>query len=189
MFPASNIFNVNSYAWVMSGSSTNKTIVVNEEYQTGYTYELSAKMGKGFDTEFAPDLTPEEMLSLGIFGGNYFIETPNEFPRLWFKNVTFSPGKARKDLNYFGVNASQPLSVWQQKGWTYPEDPKGWFLWYCRYFMGRRIPSEDTRQIKRWKNMKRHVKQIEKNCDRGNELCRPRQRQALLHWAYDSRRM
>ena len=48
---------------------------------------------------------------------------------------------------------------------------------------------EDARQIKRWKAIRRHIAQIEKHCERGDFFCRPRQRQALLHWAYDSRKI
>lgn len=165
-------------------------IVVNEEYQSGYSYELTENPGKNFDTEFKPELTPKEMLSLGIFGGNYFVETPSELPSSWFKGVVFSDGDyADKNLNYFKINASQPLQVWEKNGWIYPEDPKGWFLWYCRYYLGRRIPDEDQRQINRWKNIKRHIAQLKKACAPGDESCRPRQRQAILHWAYDSREM
>jgi hypothetical protein len=60
---------------------------------------------------------------------------------------------------------------------------------FVRYTMGRRLPEEDRRQIKRWKAMRRHIRQIERNCEPGHLTCRPRQRQALLHWAYDSRRI
>jgi hypothetical protein len=129
------------------------------------------------------------MLHAGIFGGNYFHEVPSEFPKEWFAGVELSDSGAKAELNSFKVNASQPLSVWKAKGWIYEEDPKGWFLWYCRYYMGRRIPDEDRRQIKRWKAMTRHISQIKNNCQPGDMTCRPRQRQALLHWAYDSRRM
>lgn len=165
-----------------------KTISVDEEYQSGYRYSLSEQSGKNFDPEFKPQLSPKEMLQLGIFGGNYFYERPKEFPADWFEGVELSdtPDKKR---NYFGVMASQPLSEWQKKGWIYFEDPKGWFLWYCRYYMGRRIAEEDARQIRRWKNMRRHVAQVEKFCRPGDHSCRRRQRQALLHWAYDSRKL
>ncbi|MDZ7786491.1 MAG: hypothetical protein U5L95_05240 [Candidatus Saccharibacteria bacterium] len=166
------------------------TIVVDEAYQSGYTYVLTEPEGKNFDPVFTPDLTPAQMLHLGVFGGDYFQEIPSEFPRSWFAGVELSKtGSADKSLNYFKVNASQPLNVWQKKGWIYFEDPKGWFLWYCRYYLGRRILKEDKRQIKRWKAIKRHVTQIQKNCQVGDESCRPRQRQAVLHWAYDSRKL
>ncbi len=167
-----------------------KKIVVNEAYQTGYSYELTEKKGENFDAEFIPELTPKEMLRLGIFGGDYFQEVPSEFPEDWFEEVEFSStGKADKKLNYFKINASQSLSEWEKKGWIYFEDPKGWFLWYCRYYLGRRITEEDARQIKRWKAIKRHISQIQNNCGEGDEMCRPRQRQAVLHWAYDSRKV
>ncbi len=165
-----------------------KQVIVDEQYQTGYTYPLTALPGKDFDPLFTPDLTPKQMLQLGIFAGNYFHEQPDEFPADWFEGVELSavPDKIR---NHFKVLASQPIKEWERKGWIYPEDPKGWFLWYCRYYMGRRIPEEDRRQIRRWKNMRRHASQVQKYCQPGDEHCRPRQRQALLHWAYDSRKM
>jgi len=79
--------------------------------------------------------------------------------------------------------------VWVTKGWIYKDDPRGWFQWYYRYYMGRRIPDEDKRQIKRWMMMKRHIKQIAYNCKSGDISYRPRQRQVLLHWAYDGRKI
>lgn len=142
-----------------------------------------------FDPRFKPHLSPKEMLELGVFGGMYFFDKPKEFPKSWFTKAKLSPDeKQRKELNFFGVNASQPLSVWQAKGWIHPQDPRGWFQWYCRYYLGRRT-DDDERQIKRWIAMRRHIMQIKNNCRPGDILCRPRQRQALLHWAYDSRKM
>ena len=140
--------------------------------------------------EFKPELSPQEMLKLGVFDGNYFDVIPEEFPKEWFKDALISKnGKPDPKLNFFQVSASQPLSVWQAKGWIKPVDPKGWFQWYCRYYQGRRIDDEDERQIKRWKAMKRHIAQIKKGCHPGDLTCRRKQRQALLHWAYDSRKM
>jgi len=165
-----------------------KTVHVNEAYQTGYSYTLTCKSGEDFNPDFEPQLTPKQMLQLGIFSGNYFNEVPQEFPADWFKGVTLvAPGHPDATLNYFKVHASQPLSVWQQKGWIYFEDPKGWFLWYCRYYMGRRIAQEDARQIKRWRAMRRHVAQLQNSGKPGDMTNRPRQRQALLHWGYDAR--
>lgn len=166
-----------------------RTIVVNDKMQKGYSYPLVEKEGKNFDPEFKPELTPKHMLELGVFGGKYMTDCKNEFPKDWFKNAKLCSEKHDSELNYFKINASQPLSVWEKKGWIYPEDPRGWFQWYCRYYMGRRIPEEDKRQIKRWKAIRRHISQIKKNCIKSDLSCRRKQRQALLHWAYDSRKI
>jgi hypothetical protein len=165
-----------------------KLVVVHDRMQHGYSYVRSAPAGKSFDPEFMPDLTPKEMLELGVFGGKYMTDCLGEFPASWFTHAKLSPKGRNPRLNFFGTDASQPLSEWRSKGWIHEDDPRGWFQWYCRYYMGRRIPDEDRRQIGRWKAMKRHIAQIKANCDPGNILCRPRQRQALLHWAYDSRK-
>ncbi len=157
--------------------------------QQDYRYYLTEPIGKNFDPEFKPELSPKQMLQLGVFGGKYMTDCQQEFPKEWFKTAKLSPEKRNAKLNCFGVNASQPLSVWRKKGWIYPEDPRGWFQWYCRYYMGRRIPTEDQRQIKRWKAIRRHITQIRKNCRAGDLSCRKRQRQAVLHWAYDARKI
>jgi hypothetical protein len=166
-----------------------RTVVVNDKMQRGYHYELVAPYARGFDPDFIPELTPGEMLRLGVFCGKYMTDTRREFPKSWFEGAKLAKRGRDCSLNYFGVDASQPLSVWHKKGWIHPDDPRGWFQWYCRYYMGRRMPKEDRRQIKRWKAMRRHVVQIKRNCDQGDLGCRPRQRQALLHWAYDSRKI
>jgi len=166
-----------------------RIITVNDRMQRGYRYELTEPAGRNFDPEFRPELTPAEMLRLGVFGGKYMTDCRDEFPANWFTRAKLSPAKRDPDLNFFGIDASQPLSVWKAKGWICEDDPRGWFQWYCRYYMGRRLPSEDERQIKRWRQMRRHVRQIEKHCEPGDVFCRKRQRQALLHWAYDSRRI
>lgn len=169
-----------------------KKVVVKDTMQKGYSYALSAPVGKKFDPEFKPDLTPKEMLALGVFGGIYMRDCSKEFPESWFAKAKFAPKGTWKhlpELNCFGKNASQPLSVWKKNGWIYKDDPRGWFQWYCRYYMGRRIPAEDARQIKRWKAISRHIAQLRKHCRKGDVFCRPRQRQAILHWAYDSRKM
>ena len=166
-----------------------RTVVVNDKMQKDYRYQLSAPAGRNFDPEFMPELTPRQILRLGVFCGKYMTDTRKEFPSGWFVGAKLARKHRDCSLNFFRVDASQPLSVWRKKGWLHPDDPRGWFQWYCRYYLGRRMPDEDRRQIKRWKAMRRHVKQIEKNCERGDIFCRPRQRQALLHWAYDSRKI
>ena len=165
------------------------TIKVSDTMQKNYSYELLEPEGKRFAKDFNPELSPKEMLELGVFGGKYMTDCKNEFPDDWYKKAKLSPIKKDPKINYFGVNASQPLSIWRKNGWIYEEDPRGWFQWYCRYYLGRRIMPEDERQIKRWKAMKRHVSQIKMNCDEHNLDCRKKQRQALLHWAYDSRKI
>ncbi len=165
-----------------------KKIIVNDLMQTGYEYTLSEPPGKIFSPEFKPELTPFQMLKLGVFGGKYMTDCRDEFPKSWFKNARLCRERHDPKLNFFKVNASQPLSYWRKKGWIYWEDPRGWFQWYCRYYMGRRCP-DDERQRKRWKAIKRHTAQIKKNCSPGDFSCRPKQRQVLLHWAYDSRKL
>ncbi|MEI6057709.1 MAG: hypothetical protein WCQ60_01915 [bacterium] len=157
--------------------------------QRGPAYERTEPVGKHFDPVFRPQLTPKEMLELGVFGGCYMTDCRDEYPADWFTHAKLSPGKHDPKLNFFGVNASQPLSVWVAKGWIHESDPRGWFQWYCRYYMGRRLPQEDAWQIKRWRAMTRHVAQIRHNCRPGDAGCHTKQLQALLHWAYDSRAM
>ncbi len=156
--------------------------------------------------EFRPQLTPQEMLELGVFGGWYFKGDIEEYPEEWFENARLSENgfdvslnyfeiesglKLSTDgfdekLNYFEVRSGQTMSVWKEKGGITPEDPLGWFQWYCRYSLGRRIPGVDEFQIKRWKAFgPRHIGGITSNCEKGDIYCRPRQRQALLQWSYD----
>lgn len=165
-----------------------RIVMVNDLMQQGYSYYLTEPVGGNFAPEFTPELRPQEMLELGVFGGKYMTDCRDEFPERWFIDAKLCHEKHDPKLNYFGLNASQPLSVWRRKGWIYSEDPRGWFQWYCRYYMGRRCP-DDERQIKRWRAMRRHIAQIGKHCKPGDMSCRPKQRQALLNWAYDSRKM
>lgn len=164
-----------------------RTITVNDKMQKGYRYVCTAPIGKQFHPGFKPDLTPKEMLALGVFGGKYMTDCTKEFPASWFTHAKMSKEHDPR-VNYFKVDASQPLSVWKAKGWIWKDDPRGWFQWYCRYYMGRRC-EDDERQIKRWKAMTRHIAQLKNKCRVGDFSCNTRQRQALLHWAYDSRKL
>jgi hypothetical protein len=166
----------------------NKKVSVTDRMQKSYAYICTERGGMNFDPRFKPMLTPKEMLALGVFGGKYMTDCVGEFPRDWFSGAKLSPEKYDKKLNYFGVRASQSLAEWRKKGWIHVDDPRGWFQWYCRYYMGRRH-KDDERQIRRWVNMRRHVLWLQGACRAGDSSCRPRQRQALLHWAYDSREM
>ena len=162
-------------------------VVVNDRMQQGYRYKRTAPMGGCFDPGFEPELTPAEMLKLGIFCGKYMTDCTAEFPASWFRRAKLAPERPDCSLNYFGIRASVSLRVWIEKGWIHPDDPRGWFQWYCRYYSGRRMPDEDRRQIARWRAFRRHAAQIRKHCEPGDPFCRPKQRQALLQWAYDSR--
>jgi len=166
-----------------------RVVTANDKMQKGYRYVLTAPVGRDFDPKFTPELKPAEMLRLGVFCGKYMTDCWREFPQSWFAKAKLAKGARDCSLNFFGVDASQPLSEWRRKGWIHSDDPRGWFQWYCRYYMGRRLGDEDERQIKRWKAIRRHVRQIQKNCEPGDLHCRRRQRQALLHWAYDSRKI
>ena len=166
-----------------------KTVIVTDKMQKRFRYVLTEPIGKNFDWEFKPELTPKQMLSLGVFGGKYMTDCRNEFPKDWFKYAKLCSERHDPELNYFKINASKPLWYWRKRGWIYPDDPRGWFQWYCRYYMGRRLGEEDRRQTARWKAIKRHIAQIYKHCRAGDMKCRPKQRQAVLHWAYDSRIM
>jgi hypothetical protein len=161
-------------------------VEVNDLMQSGYVYILTEPPGRNFDPEFEPELTPKEMLALGVFGGKYMTDCAAEFPADWFANAKLCAERHDPALNCFGVNASQSLEVWRRKGWIYEEDPRGWFQWYCRYYMGRRCP-DDERQVRRWRGARRHIAQLRRNCRPGDLDCRPKQRQSILHWAFDSR--
>lgn len=177
----------------MSKKTKPRKVSVHDIMQKKYTYTCTEPVGKNFHPDFKPELSPKEMLALGVFGGVYMRDCTKEFPRDWFSKAKFAPKETKKhiaEINYFKVNAGQPLSVWMKKGWiNEAHDPRGWFQWYCRYYMGRRIAEEDERQIKRWRAIRRHTTQITKNCMAKDATCRPKQRQAVLHWAYDSRKL
>jgi hypothetical protein len=159
-------------------------IDVSDKMQTNYSYELTAPTGESFAPDFRPHFTPEEMLKIGVFEGKYLSDCTNEFPESWFTDAKISD-QPDVSLNYFAIKSRQPLGVWREKGWIYGPDPRGWFQWYCRYYLGRRLTEIDRIQIGRWKAFARHAGQVRANCYPGDVFCRPRQRQALLQWSYD----
>lgn len=165
-----------------------KKVMINDTMQKGHYY-LSEETGQNFAADFKPELPPKALLALGVFGGKYMTDCQGEFPADWFEGAKLSPEEKNISLNYYQVDASLPLKDWQAKGWINPIDPRGWFQWYCRYYYGRRVLDEDRRQIKRWRAMVRHIGAIKKNCEKLDQTCRKKQRQALLHWAYDSRKL
>ena len=162
-------------------------IMVSDMMQTGYSYILMEPLGKNFHPDFKPQLSPAQMLKLGVFEGKYLNDCVKEFPREWYEKalVHLSAGKPDVSKNCFKIKSRLELSEWKRKGWILEPDIRGWFQWYCRYYIGRRHPEIDEKQIKRWKAFKRHQAQVLKNCIPGDLTCRPRQRQALLQWAYN----
>lgn len=170
-----------------------KGIRVNDKMQTGYTYTLTGRYGKDFDPAFKPQMTPQQMLNLGVFEGKYLNDCKKEFPAEWFESADklgkLSPSQADPSVNAFGVKSRLSLQEWKRRRWIPiapgDQDVRGWFQWYCRYYIGRRDSNVDDIQIKRWKSYKRHLAQVVKNCPSGDISCRPRQRQGLLQWAYD----
>ncbi len=144
---------------------------------------LKKKDKENFYKIFKPELSPKKMLELGVFGGSYFGSNIKEYPKSWFVNAKISKD-FNVDLNRFKVKSGLSREHWIEKGWIFKEDPLGWFQWYCRFSNGRRLPHIDEIQIKRWKNFKRHVVAIKKNCEPIDLNCRKKQRQAILQWAY-----
>ena len=176
----------------------------------GSTYRLSETPGS-LGADFPAELSPAEILMLGAFEGKYLNDSVREFPLEWFVGALhygrLSPEVADPvRCNLFGVKSRQPLSLWRENAWAPSRerigrtddhyhgllgdpqrnpDERGWFQWYCRYWMGRRIPELDALQIRRWRSFRRHAGAIRARCRRGDLSCSPRERQALLQWAYD----
>ncbi|MDD3371699.1 MAG: hypothetical protein PHE27_07755 [Alphaproteobacteria bacterium] len=159
-------------------------VLVNDRMQRGYAYVLDAPAGKRFADGFSPAFSPKKMLELGVFEGKYCNDCRDEFPNDWFKKAKLSD-VADPSLNFFKIKSRLPLQEWRRKGWIVGPDPRGWFQWYCRYYLGRRIPEIDDIQIKRWRAFARHRGQILAHCQAMDLSCRPRQRQALLQWSWD----
>lgn len=190
--------------------SRGDTIHVWNRMRKGYSYVLEATPGdrSTWPSDFKPATDPGEILALGAFGGRYLNDCLLEFPAEWFwragllgKLAPAAGSGGDISLNYFQIDSRLPLAEWRRYGWvpggkrlsgarsvlSDPErnpDERGWFQWYCRYWMGRRIPELDAVQIQRWRNFKRHFGAVRNACAKGDLTCRPRQRQALLHWAW-----
>ena len=170
------------------------TVHVSNVMQRDYSYELVAPEGEGYDPRFRPELTPAEMLKLGVFGGWYLNSAlkSGEYPENWSTNAKLSHYGTSKDCNLYKVTAGQSLAVWRDKGWIDPRDPRGFFEWYCRYYRGRRCnepwDNYDERQILRWVNFgTRHIPMLRSVQRRGGEGLG--HKQAIIQWAYDARKL
>ena len=94
-----------------------RRVAVNDLMQQGYVYLLTEPMGGNFHPDFHPELTPKEMLALGVFGGKYMTDCREEFPADWFVGARLNHERHAPELNFYGVNASQSLAEWRRKGW------------------------------------------------------------------------
>jgi len=167
-----------------------------------------------FDDEpdFRPNLSPQQMIASGIFGGCYFnpsggkkgIKYPRggipidhrEYPDEWFCDLPASMYVSKRydvSTNRYKVKAGQDQTFWEEKGWINPQDPRGWFQWYTRFFLGRRT-EDDQRQISRWRGVtgskgrwKRFLlnKIVGANAHLHDTSVSPVVRQTLLHWGYE----
>jgi hypothetical protein len=183
---------LNMYGMSESKFKPGMTIHVNNIMQTKYSYKLSQPIGKNFDSKFNPELTPKQMLERGVFEGKYFNDQILEFPKEWFstalKKGKLSPEGPNPKVNFMGVKSRQKLGIWKRNGWIYGNDLRGWGEWYFRYYLGRRDPAVDKKQIGRHNGIKRFIGSLVKECDKGDMSCRPVKRQLLTNWAYDATR-
>jgi len=191
------------HAHALSWYRPGRRVTVADRMQTRYSYTLTAPPGRNFAPGFRPALSPARMLRMGVFEGKYLNDCVFEFPREWYAAALragrLSPGVADPSLNAFGIKSRLSLRAWRHNGWIPAamgdRDVRGWFQWYCRYWLGRRDAAVDAVQVARWRAFARHRGQILASYRRlgrrrprtaaEKRLHRPRQRQALLQWAYN----
>jgi len=186
--------------WYKKGAE----VIVDNKMQSGYSYILSFDAGKSLKNggmhagakisypDFKPKYSPQQMLQMGVFEGKYCNDQISEFPREWYlkdgelNEYKFSPDKPDVECNYFKIKSRLSLQEWRLRKWIPcapgDNDMRGWFEWYCRYWLGRRQPEVDMVQIKRWKAFVRHYAQFLKNTK--NKKDHFKRRQGLLQWSY-----
>lgn len=109
---------------------------------------------------FRPWYTPNDMLSLGVYGGAFFFgkskwkilsELPQDIikgvPEDKYANYQYSNAK-----NYFEVEPSGGAK--SDRTFSMPPNTKGihpfgWFEWYCRYYYGS-VSAADIWRVKQW---------------------------------------
>ena len=85
-----------------------RQILVNDKMQQGYRYTLVAPAGRNFRPDFRPELTPKEMLALGVFCGKYMTDCRKEFPASGSRAPSSRP--RRRDCSPELISASMPAS-------------------------------------------------------------------------------
>lgn len=166
--------------------------------------------------DFRPNMSPAEVLRAGSFGGGYYRDIHSsvtgesytdawkELPPEWLEGVDVKRYVCSKtyrlDVNTYGVNCGVKtnksdafgLDAWETSGWMDAQDPYGWFMWYCRFFQGRRS-DDDERQLSRWhkccgargrwkSNLIAKVLKADKSFD--DASVSPVVRQTLQHWGF-----
>jgi len=173
-------------------------IVVSNKDQRDYVYKLAKRVGSWPEYPlFKPELTPGEILKLGVWGGKKFNDCFRELPREWLldalENNKLSVLRPMKNMNYYKVFEHPGLEDWRDDNEDAPKDPfdpRGWQQWFIRFHLGRRIPDVDRKQINRWIAFNKRFKRlIETSCKKGDDKCKPRIKQSLLTWAIDSRKL
>jgi len=160
--------------------------------------------------DFRPNLSPQQVLQMGSFGGTYFrpiysgvtkksytaAEVTKEYPKEWFKGLNMkkqvTSSNYQNSVNQYNAKCGGSLEMWESKGWMANIDPYGWFQWYCRFYQGRRS-TDDDRQIGRWKKCtspkgrwrNNLIGKIFRSSGKINDLnVSPVIRQVLQHWGY-----
>jgi len=174
------------------------------------TGKLTFKNVPSSQAHFQPNLTPKEMIQAGTFGGCYFnprggkkgflkrpiLVASKEFPEEWFENMSkglYENRVYKSYRNLYQVKAGQDQHYWEEHGWINEQDPRGWFQWYCRFYLGRRT-ADDARQISRWTGVggekgrwKNNLlnKIVSSNRRFDDASISPVVRQTMLHWAIE----
>lgn len=163
--------------------------------------------------DFKPNLTPDEVLRMGSFGGVYLKPMTSsvtkksygdkiyeEYPISWVEGIDpekmLTNDKYDPSLNFYGVKSGSQLGFsrhdWEKEGLIKAQDPHGWFQWYARFFMGRRT-KDDERQIGQWKEMAGEDSPLRKELVQAilkagknwdDKSVKPDLRQELQHWGY-----
>ncbi|OAG03735.1 uncharacterized protein CC84DRAFT_1188329 [Paraphaeosphaeria sporulosa] len=171
--------------------------------------------------DFTPNKSPADIIREGSFGGSYWrplysqrlgttvSDDWRELPADWTAGLDadqyLTNPEYSAEINKHGVACGQSIEAWEAAGWIAHEyDVRGWFQWYCRFWMGRRC-ADDERQISRWKKcvgetgrwrrtllkqyVTRGIRSVFDDGDDGVEGSdvSPVVSQTCLHWAYEVR--